>query len=113
MLCDPSGQDLVNSFALVAYIPDPLRKFLDDLRRELVPGCVPAAHVTILPPRPLSDTPREAIETIRARIPDFSPFEIETGEVEVFPVSDVVYLSLKKGAKHLLQMHPALNLGPL
>ena len=52
MLCDSSGQDVVNSFSLVAYIPDPLRKFLDDLRRELVPGCVPNAHVTILPPRP-------------------------------------------------------------
>jgi 2'-5' RNA ligase len=113
MLCDPSGQALVGTFALVAYIPDPLRKFLDDLRRELVPGCVPAAHVTILPPRPLSGTPQEAIETLRARIPDFSPFEIETGEVQVFPVSDVVYLSLKKGAKHLLQMHPVLNVGPL
>ena len=103
----------MGTFALVAYIPDPLRKFLDDLRRELVPGCVPAAHVTILPPRPLLDTPQKAIETLRARIPDFSPFEIETGEVEVFPVSDVVYLSLKKGAKQLLQMHPALNVGPL
>jgi 2'-5' RNA ligase len=113
MLLDPSGQALVGIFALVAYIPDPLRKFLDDLRRELIPGCIPAAHVTILPPRPLSGTPQEAIETLSSRIPDFSPFEIETGEVQVFPVSDVVYLSLKKGAKDLLQMHPALNVGPL
>src|SRR5437667_407324 len=113
MLCDPSGQALVGTFALVAYIPDPLRRFLDDLRRELVPGCAPAAHVTILPPRPLSGTPQEAIDTIRARIPDFSPFEIETGEVVVFPISDVVYLSIKEGHKRLLQMHPALNLGPL
>ena|SRR5215831_6940363 len=113
MLCDPRGQDLVNSFALVAYIPNPLRKFLDDLRRELVPGCVPAAHVTILPPRPLSGTPGVAIETIQARIHDFSPFVIETGEVVVFPVSDVVYLGIKQGRQQLLQMHPALNVGPL
>src|SRR5229473_6849924 len=110
MLCDPSGQDLVNSFALVAYIPDPLRKFLDELRRELVPGCVPHAHVTILPPRPLSDTPEAAIEAVRSRIPDFSPFEIEVGEVAVFPVSDVVYLTLKKGSRELLRMYQALNL---
>src|SRR5712691_3787183 len=103
MLCDPSGR----TFALVAYIPDPLRTFLDNLRRELVPGCVPAAHVTILPPRPLSGTPQAAIETIRAQLPDFSPFEIETGEVVVFPVSDVVYLSIKEGCERLLQMHPA------
>src|SRR5260221_6910310 len=97
MLCDPSGQDLVNSFALVAYLPDPLRKFLDDLRRELVPGCVPNAHLTILPPRPLAGTPESAIETIHTHISEFSPFEIETGEVLVFPVSDVVYLSIRQG----------------
>jgi 2'-5' RNA ligase len=111
MLCDPSGQALVGTFALVAYIPDPLRKFLDNLRRELVPGCVPAAHVTILPPRPLAGTPQQAVEALRARIPDFSPFEIEIGDVVIFPVSDVVYLSLKKGIKQLHQMYSALNAG--
>ncbi|HTM50506.1 MAG TPA: 2'-5' RNA ligase family protein [Bryobacteraceae bacterium] len=113
MLCDSRGQDRVNSFALVAYIPDPLRRFLDDLRRELVPGCVPAAHVTILPPRPLSGTVEEAIETIRTRLPEFSPFEIETGEVTVFPISDVVYLGIREGADRLRRMHPAFNIGPL
>src|SRR5439155_16619979 len=99
MLCDPTGQDLVDSFALVSYIPDPLHRFLDDLRRELVPACVPHAHVTILPPRPLSGTSEAAIETIRARICDFSPFEIEAGDVVVFPVSDVIYIEIKQGGK--------------
>jgi len=33
----PAEQRL-NVFALVIYIPDPLGRFLDDLRRELVPG---------------------------------------------------------------------------
>jgi 2'-5' RNA ligase len=113
MPCAPGGRDLLNCFALVTYIPDPLRKFLDDLRRELVPRCVPNAHVTILPPRPLSGPAEAAIETIRARISDFPPFEIEVGEVMVFPVSDVVYLSIKRGGKQLLRMHPALNAGPL
>src|SRR5258705_6542403 len=113
MLCKSDGEDLVNSFSLVTYIPDPLRKFLDDLRRELVSGCVPNAHLTILPPRPLSGTPEAAIETIRTRISDFSPFEIETGDVLVFPVSDVVYLGIRKGANELHPMHAALNVGPL
>ena len=103
----------MNSYALVAYIPDPLRRFLDDLRRELVPGCVPAAHVTVLPPRPLSGTIEEAIETIRTRLPEFSPFEIEAGEVVIFPVSDVVYLSIREGSERLRQMHPAFNAPPL
>jgi len=113
MLCQSSGEGLVNCFSLVTYLPDPLRKFLDDLRRELVPGCLPAAHLTILPPRPLSGTAAEALETIRARISDFSPFEIETGEVLVFPISDVIYLSIKKGGKELLPMYKSLNVGPL
>ena len=113
MICQSGGRDLVNSFALVTYIPDPLSKFLDDLRRELVPGCNPHAHVTILPPRPVSGTPEAAIEVIRTRIVDFPAFEIETGEVLVFPVSNVVYLSLKTGSKDLFPMHRALNTGPL
>ena len=49
----PAEQRL-NVFALVIYIPDPLGRFLDDLRTELVPGCNPHAHVSVLPPRPLA-----------------------------------------------------------
>jgi 2'-5' RNA ligase len=113
MLCDNGEQDLINNFALVTYIPDPLGKFLDDLRRELAPGFVPHAHVTILPPRPLSATPQAAIEAVRSRIYDFAPFEIEAGQVEVFQKSDVVYLSVGQGHQELLAMHRAMNVGPL
>src|SRR6202011_4584650 len=109
MLSARSGQDQVNAFALVTYVPDPLGKFLDDLRRELVPGCVPHAHVTILPPRPLSGTPQMAIETVRSLISDFAPFEIEAGQVQVFPETDVVYLGIGRGYKDLLHMHRVLN----
>src|SRR5262245_47248729 len=108
MLCDPTEQKLGDSFALVAYIPDPLRMFLDDLRRELVPGCAPNAHVTILPPRPLSGSREAAIATIRGRIGDFSPFEVHAGDVTVFPVTNVVYLTLKTGGHELTEMHRAL-----
>src|ERR1700680_3836007 len=113
MLSARSGQDQVNAFALVTYLPDPLGKFLDDLRRELVPGCVPHAHVTVLPPRPLSATPQIAIETVRSHIADFAPFEIELGEVQVFSETDVVYLTIGGGHKDLLHMHRALNVSPL
>ena len=34
----PDGAERMNLFALVVYIPDPLAKFLDDLREELVPA---------------------------------------------------------------------------
>jgi 2'-5' RNA ligase len=113
MLCDPSGQDLVNSFALVTYIPDPLGKFLDDLRRELVPGCSPHAHVTVLPPRALSATPREATEAARAFVSGARQFEIEAARVEIFPVSEVVYISIGEGRRRLLDMHQAMNVGNL
>src|ERR1022692_1327638 len=101
---DPNGmlsripaEQRLNVFALVIYIPDPLGRFLDDLRRELVPGCSPHAHVTILPPRPISTTPQAAIEAVRSRIHDFAPFEIEAALVEVFSETDVVYLRLGRG----------------
>jgi len=113
MHCATSGQDLLDSFALVTYLPDPLCSFLDNLRRELAPGCVPHAHVTILPPRPLAGAPAEAIELVRSRISDFSAFEIKAGDVLVFAGSDVVYLDLTDGRSELLQMHRALNVGPL
>jgi 2'-5' RNA ligase len=113
MLSARGGQDQVNAFALVTYLPDPLGKFLDDLRRELVPGCVPHAHVTVLPPRPLSATPQIAIETVRSHISDFAPFEIELGEVQVFSETAVVYLGIGRGYKELLEMHRALNVAPL
>src|SRR6185369_8457284 len=67
----------------------------------------------ILPPRPLSGPTSEATQTVRSHLVDFSAFEIEIGEVVVFPVSDVVYLSVKHGGKDLQQMHQALNTGPL
>jgi 2'-5' RNA ligase len=108
-----NGQDQVNNFALVTYLPDPLGKFLDDLRRELVPGCVPHAHVTVLPPRPLSATPKMAIETVRSLIADFAPFEIEAAQVQVFPETEVVYLGIGRGHKDLLHIHQVLNVGPL
>ena len=113
MPCAPSGQEPATNFALVAYIRDPLRRFLDDLRRELVPGCAPHAHVTVLPPRPLSEPPEAAIASLRSRIPDFLPFQITTGAVEVFEETDVIYLSVTKGEGELRQMHVALNVGPL
>ena len=61
----PPGERL-NVFALVIYIPGPLGKFLDDLRRELVPSYNPHAHVSVLPPRPLAVDWRLASDQARA-----------------------------------------------
>src|SRR5258706_12924943 len=101
----------INCFALVSYLPEPLRSFLDSLRCDLVPACQAKAHVTILPPRPLSATPRDAWEELRERLVEFPPFEIELGDVEIFPVTDVIYIGLARGARDLCRMHQSLNIG--
>jgi 2'-5' RNA ligase len=105
----PSAWDRINSFALVSYIPEPLAGFLDRLRQELVPNCFLRAHVTILPPRPILSSPEDAWEVIRGVAPRFLPFEVELNGVDVFPVSDVIYVKVCAGSAELQRMHAALN----
>jgi len=101
----------INCFALVSYLPEPLRAFLDKLRCDLVPECHAKAHVTILPPRPLAGTPEQAWGELRERLVEFAPFEIELGGVEIFPETQVIYIALARGARELRRMHAALNHG--
>src|SRR5579885_2997814 len=103
-----AGQDR-SLFALVIYIPDPLGRFLDDLRRELVPGCNPHAHVSVLPPRPLSVDVRSACEQARLIAEEFHPFDVEAGEIEIFPTTNVVYINLARGSEELRGMHRTMN----
>jgi 2'-5' RNA ligase len=103
----------LNVFALVIYIPGPLGCFLDDLRRELVPHYNPHAHVSVLPPRPLAVGWETASEQARALVEELAPFDIELTELQVFPVTDVIYLELGAGASDLRQLHASMNTGPL
>jgi 2'-5' RNA ligase len=109
MYNDPAAWDRINSFALVSYIPEPMAGFLDKLRQELVPNCFLRAHVTILPPRPICATPEAAWKTVQALAPLFQPFEVEMSQVDIFPVSDVIYVEIGRGGDELQQMHNALN----
>jgi hypothetical protein len=102
-----------SQFALVAYIPDPLGRFLDDLRLELTPDCKPHAHVTILPPRSLCDGLTETVRQIEDEVRGGVPFRIELGEIEIFEASYVIYLGLARGASELRQLYGALNRGCL
>src|ERR1700747_2627316 len=111
MFSDPSGVEYLNSFALVTYIPEPLAGFLDRLRQELVPNCFLRAHVTALPPRPLSASPDAAREEVRTLAKQFAPFEIQLADIDVLPVSDVIYLQITNGRETLKQMHDAMNTG--
>ncbi len=106
-------EDRLNVFALVIYIPGELGKFLDELRRELVPGCNPHAHVSLLPPRPLSVNWRVAADQVRTTLESCDPFEIELTRIEVFPVTDVIYLEVGRGSPELFRVHEAMNAGAL
>jgi 2'-5' RNA ligase len=103
----------VNSFAVVSYLSDPLAGFLTRLRRDLVPQCLAKAHVTVLPPRPLSSSPEEAWQELQRGLQDFQPFRLELGEISIFPGFQAVYLSIETGCQELERMHAALNTGRL
>ena len=105
-----NGDAGVNSFALVSYIPDPLGAFLDRLRNDLVCECHSKAHVTVLPPRPLARPIGDAWTQMQGRLPDFQPFRVELGEIQVFPVTDVIYVSVNAGHAELQKLHTALNM---
>lgn len=106
----PGPADL---FAVVIYIPDPLGKFLDDLRRELVPGCRPHAHVSVLPPRFLAGEVATARGCAAALAAEFPPFEIAAGAVQVFEKTDVIYIDVLRGADELRRMHDVMASGAL
>lgn len=105
----PEPGEPINQYAVVAYIPGALGKFLDDLRKRLVPSCVAQSHVTILPPRTLQITPEEAKSELEFELADFAPFRMELGSVEVFATTRVIYLAITAGAVELTSMHDCLN----
>jgi len=97
-----NGAVPINCFALVTYIPGLLGEFLDHLRRELVPACVPRAHVTILPPRPVLAPTGAAVEQLNEWIAD-----------EIFETTSVIYIGLGGGREELKRIHDRFNSGPL
>jgi 2'-5' RNA ligase len=108
----PTGQR-PDIHALVAYVPNPLGRFLDDLRLELAPDCDPHAHISVLPPRPAAaDWPEISAHT-NAVISRFSSFDVELLDVEIFPVTGVIYIALGSGSAEFRALHDALASGPL
>jgi len=110
--CNGEGSP-INSFALVSYLPEPLGEFLDRLRGELVAECHAKAHVTVLPPRPLQYSVDDVWSELLEHVQDFQPFRIELGQIEIFPVTQVLYLSVNAGHAELKRLHQALNTGRL
>ncbi len=116
MVLDPNGrscrippEERLNVFALVIYIPEPLGSFLDELRRELVPHYNPHAHVSVLPPRPLSVDWQIASAQVRSLAESWAPFDVELTNIAVFPNTDVIYIEVGQGAAELRAMHTAMS----
>lgn len=106
-------EEWLNVFALVTYIPAPLGEFLDKLRRELVPHDDPRAHVSLLPPRPLTGEWRQAWAEVRNTLSNRAPFDVELTGIRTFPVTDVIYLEVGAGAAELCHIHDAMNANSL
>lgn len=99
----------VSQFALVSYLPAPLSKFLDDLRIKLTPGSRPHAHVTVLPPRPISADLRKVKAHLAPVLRDVNPIWVELGSIRIFPVSNVIYLSIERGEEDLRALNRQLD----
>ena len=102
-------------YALVAYVRKPLGEFVENLRRELHPELPHlAAHVTILPPRPLEIAEPVAVRRLDDACAAVEPFEVTLGEVETFiPVTPTVFIRVAQAASRLQQLHDQLNRGAL
>src|SRR6266403_4597112 len=108
----------VNSFALVSYLPGPLAAFLDEVRHDFAPESRAKAHVTVLPPRPLRPSAtaadkEAAWQELRELLRGVQPFKVELGEIEVFPESQAIYVSIRSGQEELERLHDRLNVGRL
>ncbi len=99
------------NFALLGFVPDQLGAHLNSMRRRLVPECPFKSHVTVLPPRALGAPAGELSRTLDGELSRVEPFEVELGDVQVFPASGVIYLSIETGFEALRQLHDQLTRG--
>ncbi len=102
-------------YAVVAYVRSPVGIFVEELRRELHPAHTHAdAHLTILPPRPLTGTDEQALQLLTQACRTAMPFEVGLGDVETFiPVTPTVFLRVARGAYRMRELHDKLNIGGL
>lgn len=102
-------------YALVAYVSNPIGQFVESLRREFQPehAHLPA-HLTLLPPRPLTGTLQGAVEMIERTCGSVQPFEVTMGDVESFaPVTPTVFIRVAHAAYRMRELHEKLNAGAL
>ena len=102
-------------YALVAYVKSPAGEFVENLRRELHPDLPHlAAHLTILPPRPLRGNESAALHALERICGDEEPFHVTLGEVETFvPVTPTVFIRVDADASRMSELHRKLNVEEL
>jgi 2'-5' RNA ligase len=98
-------------YALVAYVKSPVGEFVENLRRELHPALPHlAAHLTILPPRPLQGTENAALQILSGICGQTEPFEVTLDGMESFvPTTPTVYIRVAHASSRLRQLHDQLN----
>jgi 2'-5' RNA ligase len=98
-------------YALVAYVKGPVGEFVENLRRELHPELPHfAAHLTLLPPRPLQGTESAALQVLAGICGQVEPFEVTLGGVESFaPTTPTVYIRVAHAATRVCDLHGQLN----
>jgi 2'-5' RNA ligase len=101
-------------YALVSYVKGAAGEFVESLRRELHPDLPHlAAHLTILPPRPLQGTESSALQELERICGNEEPFEVQLGTVQTFiPVTPTVFIRLE-GTSRMHDLHTHLNTGAL
>ncbi len=102
-------------YALVAYMKSTAGEFVENLRRELHPDLPHlAAHLTILPPRPLHGSEGAALQVIERVCDTEEPFEVSLGAVETFiPVTPTVFIRVEAAAQRMSELHSKLNIEEL
>jgi len=97
-------------YALVAYLRNAAGEFVESLRRDLHPDLPHlAAHLTILPPRPLHGSEQSAIHILERICGEEEPFTVTLGSVETFcPVTPTVYIRVEN-ASRMSELHTKLN----
>jgi 2'-5' RNA ligase len=98
-------------YALVAYVNDPIGEFVENLRRDLHPDLPQfAAHLTLLPPRPLQGTEDDALQVLAGICSQIEPFEVTLGDIDTFaPTTPTVYIRVAEAASRLRALHDQLN----
>lgn len=98
-------------YALVAYVRSPAGEFVENLRRDLHPDLpLMAAHLTILPPRPLQGTESDALQLLERICGGEEPFEVTLGSVETFvPITPTIFIRIEAGASSMCALHRKLN----